>query len=314
MLGRARRFSTAHVGRFQSSKGFEIDRTFLGNSKRIVSFSLFGSDPKYFQNLEELHASYRFLFPSWGLRFYVARDVGSEVITRLRNMGHEVVVMAHTGRNGVNSGLGYFWRFLAAEDLSLQRVLVRDVDSLPLQRDCAMVAEWEASGKAFHIIRDHLYGGARVLAGIWGAIPSKDLVTRHIPSLWKIPARWGRDQVFLAKFLYPSFCESLLVHDIIHRYSDEEIVKSAVDLNSFEFIGEPSFPSEAREAVRSQFRELWNRFQQAGFEEPLPPDWGLRFRLRGEKLRGAKLVGALRAEGWRVSARTISEIVGEEND
>lgn len=47
------------------------------------------------------------------------------------------------------------WRFLCAQDASLVRFIVRDIDSTLTARDRAAVNSWIAEGKKFHVIRDH---------------------------------------------------------------------------------------------------------------------------------------------------------------
>lgn len=295
--------------RFDSSRLTKISEKHLHGYGRVVSFSLFGDNPKYFANLEELNLSYRKFFPEWGLRFYVAEDVNVRWTDRLTEIGAEVIRMSATGIDESYM----FWRFLATEDESLERVLVRDADSLALARDSRFVGEWEASGKLFHVIRDHLYHSSRVMGGIWGAVPQDKLVTQHFRHLYRVRNSWGRDQIFLSRFVYPDMRRSLLVHDVIHRFEDEEIIKSPIDAESYEFIGEFSFPLHEREMSRAQYKELWTRYLEADFEEPLKPDWALRWRLRGEETSGLELMRSLRKEGWAVNMSKVKRLWAEEN-
>ena len=68
------------------------------------------------------------------------------------------------------------WRFLVADDTSLDRFIVRDSDSRLTERDAVAVYEWVKSGKAFHCVRDHpCIGNFPLSGGAWGAQP-KELV------------------------------------------------------------------------------------------------------------------------------------------
>ena len=48
-----------------------------------------------------------------------------------------------------------FWRFLAVADPEVEVVLVRDVDTRFGLRDKQSNDAWLASGKDYHIVRDH---------------------------------------------------------------------------------------------------------------------------------------------------------------
>ncbi len=69
-----------------------------------------------------------------------------------------------------------FWRFLIADDLTVDRFLIRDADSRYLftiaasihfdrfsMRELHAVNEWIASGKQLHVMRDHPYHGVAML-------------------------------------------------------------------------------------------------------------------------------------------------------
>lgn len=99
--------------------------------KRVISFGLYGSKPKYtigaIRNVE-LAQTY---FPGWTCRFYVTSDVPKDVLEKLTTLGAEI--------REIPSGMGYasgmFWRFLVASDPSVDRYIVRDSDSRLNARD-----------------------------------------------------------------------------------------------------------------------------------------------------------------------------------
>ena len=47
------------------------------------------------------------------------------------------------------------WRFTAASDSDVDRFCSRDIDGRLTAREAAAVREWVASGKRFHVMRDH---------------------------------------------------------------------------------------------------------------------------------------------------------------
>lgn len=63
-----------------------------------------------------------------------------------------------------------FWRFLVYDDPSVARFVVRDADSRLNLREAAAVAQWVASGTAFHSMRDHPNQNRPFNGGMWGAL------------------------------------------------------------------------------------------------------------------------------------------------
>lgn len=147
----------------------------------MICCSLYGADPRYFEHLEAMLKSYEDLLPSYTPRFYVAADISTEVLNLLRSYGAEIITMSG---EGVEHRF-MFWRFLACEDVELDRVLVRDVDGVALPQEELMVERWEDSGKRFQIIRSHYSRNMRVMGGLWGAVPERNLITLHFRKLWR---------------------------------------------------------------------------------------------------------------------------------
>jgi hypothetical protein len=95
--------------------------------KRVISFGLYGSDPKYISGAlrnVQLAATY---FPGWVCRFYHDASVPPHALHELEKLGAELVDMAEGGITGGIAGM--FWRFLVADDPSVDRFIVRDSDS-----------------------------------------------------------------------------------------------------------------------------------------------------------------------------------------
>jgi hypothetical protein len=61
-----------------------------------------------------------------------------------------------------------FWRFLVADDDSVDRFIVRDADSRLNAREAAAVLEWVQSGSSCHIMRDHPNHVQIMNGGMWG--------------------------------------------------------------------------------------------------------------------------------------------------
>jgi hypothetical protein len=113
-----------------------------------------------------------------------------------------------------------FWRFYAADDADI--MISRDCDSRISERDRAAVTEWLASGKQFHIIRDHPAHSTQILGGMWGAykgvIPNmRELVAKWYSSQVR-SNYWQIDQNFLAQVIYPIVQPVSFVHDEFFQF------------------------------------------------------------------------------------------------
>jgi len=131
--------------------------------KKIISFSVWGSNPKYVNGLLENLKLQSLIYPEWKIRCYIDETVPRDLRTKLED-GAEVVVMPKSDGN-----YGLFWRFEPLKDLSIDRFIVRDSDSRLNIREAAAVKEWEESGKEFHIMRDNPQHGAYICGGMFGA-------------------------------------------------------------------------------------------------------------------------------------------------
>lgn len=177
--------------------------------KRVVSYGLYGSNPKYttgaIRNSELVHK----YFPGWVCRFYCDKTVPDGVVATLRKNGAEVVFIEN-----IKGGIaGMFWRFLVADDPTVDRWIVRDSDSRLNPRERFAVEEWIQSGKVMHTIRDHpnherpMNGG--LIGGTKHAIPGIRRMIDRFPN----KNRYGGDLSFLTEKVWPMVKDNQIAHD-----------------------------------------------------------------------------------------------------
>jgi protein O-GlcNAc transferase len=176
---------------------------------KIVSYSLWGNDPKYTIGAIRNAEMCREYYPDWTARFYVGKSVPTDIISSLKGFDNtEVVLMEQEG-----DWTGMFWRFAAADGDEV--VLSRDTDCRPSWREVKAVDAWLNSDKDFHIMRDHPYHGTEILGGMWGA---RNGILRGISqkiSEYNKGNFWQVDQNFLRSVVYPLVRDRTLVHDEI---------------------------------------------------------------------------------------------------
>lgn len=175
---------------------------------KIITFSLWGTDPKYTIGAVRNAELAKEIYPDWTCRFYVGEDVEENIKKQLLNNRAEVVEMLGTGWNGM------FWRFLAAD--SPYVVISRDTDSRLSVREKAAVDEWLASDKDFHIMRDHPYHATEILGGMWGVRNGllsgiKDMIANYDTGTYN--NKYQVDQNFLRDVIYPIVKNNAMVHD-----------------------------------------------------------------------------------------------------
>ena len=190
-------------------------------TKKIISFSIWGSNPKYADAAYINLLLQPEIYPGWTCRFYVDDTVPVEIIKKLEKGGAEIVMMPRSDGN-----YGLFWRFEPLKDITISRFIVRDTDSRLNPREAAAVKEWEDSGKEFHIMRDHAQHGALICGGMWGA--TSEFINKYKDSYDNDRIRFinslpfgqyhGRgkyfntDQPFLWKYVWPRIINSHIAH------------------------------------------------------------------------------------------------------
>lgn len=216
--------------------------------RNVICFTLWGQDPKYTYNAVLNARLVPRVYPGWRARFYVDDSVPTEIIEALENYGARVIRVASDSR----VHLKLFWRFLASDDPLVERFICRDCDSLVNHREKAAVDEWLASGKRFHVMRDHPEHAELIMAGMWGGVAgllprlSQQAVTYYEGHVQKW--RWV-DQDFLRERIWPVIRTDALVHDSCYRMGDDiRAFPVGFELAPGEHVGgyRPRFAAEIR--------------------------------------------------------------------
>ena len=169
--------------------------------KPIVSFSLFGTEPKYYigakKNVEEIK---KFL-PEWEIRIYYHENM------ILDNEVDSLIELGATLINVKGIVLGdkesihypFFWRFLSFfEDTPS---IVRDLDSRFSEREVQYIKNWMDSSCDYFIIRDHPWQ-APVPSGLFGVKRFVSEFKEHFINFVNTDElRWGSDQEILRIYM-----------------------------------------------------------------------------------------------------------------
>lgn len=127
---------------------------------KLISFTLYGKDPKYVTGLFRNIPLQKQFYPDWNIIVYHDNSVDQDALDKLS----EDCILKNVDGCGISAAA---WRFLA-HDEDCERFIVRDSDSRISEREALAVKEWEESDKTLHIMRDHPHHGYAILGGMWG--------------------------------------------------------------------------------------------------------------------------------------------------
>jgi hypothetical protein len=204
----------------------------VGELKKVISFCLWGSNPKYVVGAIRNAELAKLIYPGWVCRYYIGKSTLRDAATyvdRLQDYSHvEVIKMDEEG-----DWRGMFWRFYPISDSDVGVMISRDTDSRLSFREKKAVDQWLRSGKKFHIIRDHPYHTFKILGGMWGA---RSGILRDMKSLINEFSKgdfWQVDQNFLAEIIYPRIIDDTFIHDEFREGN-----KFPSKRKDFEFVGD----------------------------------------------------------------------------
>lgn len=183
--------------------------------KRVISFSLYGHDPRYTWGAVRNARLALQHYPDWFCRFYVPEDYKDRVMADL--LDYENVELYHF-EPGIPAMMQ---RFLVADDEAVERFIIRDADSRLSQREAAAVEEWLADDTILHVMRDH-HAHQPIPGGLWGAMWRRSnwaapnmhhLIETFLKNTDKDPNGYQFDQDFLSRMIWPWAINSSTQHD-----------------------------------------------------------------------------------------------------
>ena len=155
------------MDKFNIDKKWKIQRT---NPKLLISFSLYGDNPKYTEGAIQNVLLANKVYPNWTCRFYVDNSVPKKITDELLNLGAQVYFVKQN--NKITQRQRSLWRFLALNEVC--RVIFRDTDSRVNAREKWVIDQWNQSGKTYSRIWDaehQEYGHSNpLMAGMLGAV------------------------------------------------------------------------------------------------------------------------------------------------
>lgn len=219
---------------------FRADRP----GQNVISFCLFGDDPKYRQGALRNAQAIPYIYPGWQARFYCGQDQPDEVVHALGRLGAKAMRLPLPERRAD----ALFWRFQVLQDAEVSRYLIRDCDSVVTVRERVAVDEWLASERHFHVMRDHFGHTDLVLAGLWGGVAGAlPPLAEMLDGFGYNPATESRtaDQKFLRERVWPVIRQSCLIHDSLFRSFDARDFPAVGALPPGRHVGDNDFAARS---------------------------------------------------------------------
>lgn len=181
--------------------------------KKVLSFSLWGNNPKYLRGGVKNAELIPKFYPGWTGKFYIHKDVNSSIVKEIQDLGAEVQIITEPP-----DWRGMFWRFYAFDDPSVSVFCSRDTDSRLNEREAECVNEWLNSDKLLYSTKDHPFHDACIMGGAFGVkrelnVDFKDLITKYEEK----GQFYQVDQNFLKDIIWPLAKDKSIIFDCLNR-------------------------------------------------------------------------------------------------
>ena len=212
--------------------------------KKVISFSIYGDNPKYtiglIRNLELIKE----IYPEWTTYVYFNDTVPLDIINEVKSFDNvETFDMTQLQIPGM------FWRFQPNDDKYVERFIVRDTDSRITLRERSAVVEWCEEGRMLHIMRDHPHHNYVMLGGMWGMVCQNNFnMKEEFINYTNSKELYEKmtDMNFLRDVIYNKFGQNSTVHANYHKF--EPWAQNFTDeLTDKRFVGEIINEDESRE-------------------------------------------------------------------
>lgn len=215
----------------------------------IISFSLWGSNPKYTIGAIYNSILAKEIYQGWICRFYIDNTVDPDIINILKKMDNVEIVLITDKTNNNNNMI---WRFQAFIDPKVEVCLIRDTDSRLNIRELTCVNEFIHSNKKFHTIKDHpchRYSKANIMGGLCGV--KKGLFDKeqfiNVYNQYTKEYKYQSDQDMLFDIIKLFDNDLIMSHDEINDKLPDEPnkVKNSISLKipiprfQYQFMGSP---------------------------------------------------------------------------
>ena len=205
-----------------------INKFNTNNNNKVISLSLFGDNPYYYNHAYKMKDDLPKYFPDWELRIYIHYKTPLFVIKKFIEKGCQVIIIKQDNMTPSDST---FWRFLAAQDNII--FICRDVDYELNYFDYEQVTKWINEDNTYFMkyitVNSKFEFKIRGInssfhAGFWGGR------NRCVPNIlekinnYKYRRHWRRDELFLENVIWEEDVKKKGI-TIVFCYDFRDIIK-----------------------------------------------------------------------------------------
>lgn len=204
-----------------------------GKNQKVISYSLFGRNERYYNLIGELSKLIKQMYPEWIIRIYHDYSIDMKIVCRIECQSDNIdfcninrLPISNSFNSTWNASFIYpsIWRFLSVGDSFVNVFMSRDLDSLVYQRELDSVNVWlNRTIKSGHIMRDHPWHRSFILGGLWGFYSARNkttarriyslIVNKTLAKFYKQPGEKWSDQNFLNDHVYSLIKNDSVIHD-----------------------------------------------------------------------------------------------------
>jgi protein O-GlcNAc transferase len=215
--------------------------------KKVISFSLWGSNPTYNIGAIKNAELAKIFYPDFECWFYIHIDtVPKKTIDTLKSFTNTKIIYK-AGDLTYEICKPRMWRYESIDDPEVEIMLSRDTDTRIWLREKLAVDEWIKSNKLFHIMRDHPHHNFTILGGMFGTrkIPQISNWTYLINKYNKTDNRMY-DQDFLKDNIYSLIKNNSLIHASFNKIEPHAKNFPITYCKDFKFVGEYVYYDDSR--------------------------------------------------------------------
>jgi hypothetical protein len=205
---------------------------------KIFSFCIYGEKKKYCQGLIENIKLIQNKYPDFEVHIVCSNNVPNDYVAQyIEYPNVKLNIVPHDGARLMAH------RFFPINTEKLEYFFSRDADSRINDRDDWCIKRFMESDKEFHIIRDHIHHGRRIMGGMFGVKGGfinhniSDAYIAWLEETKTTPDRYQADQDFLNDCIYPLVKDVALIHTSFVHFTDEKCSPIVFPSDGTNFVG-----------------------------------------------------------------------------
>lgn len=209
--------------------------------KKVISFTLYGSIPKYCIGAIKNAEIAQKLFPDFFCIFYLDSTVPEKIVSRLKGFSNSQIRYINCESIPLR-----MYRYLAIDEPDVELFISRDTDSRLSLREKSVIDNWIKGDKNYILIKDNpfYHRTPEMLAGMWGMKKIYGFSMRSMIFEWMEKysindlSDVSLDQKFLSDVMYPKIQSDLAYYDNYNLNALNGALRIDFKRDGYRYVGE----------------------------------------------------------------------------